>query len=457
VADDELTLTDEILRFIGETTYGDLETLAVERAAAAIADCLAVTYLGAASEVGTTVLAALRAAGSLTGEHPLLGTGERSNVLDAALFNGAAAHALDFDDINHPGPMHPSCHLVPALLGAAALVPASGSDWITAFTIGFELDAKLGLLLNPQHYARGWHATSTLGVIGAAATVAKLLGLDHEQTEHCLAIAASGAAGLRGNIGSMTKPLHAGATARSALLAGILAREGMTGRRQVFDVRHGYLAAFGEDRELRTDLVRELGRKWEITTEFGLGLKPFACCGEATSAVEAALSITAEANGTEVTHVKVATNEHSTRILAYPEPVTVEQARFSLPFCVAAPLVLGRADPDVFSDETLADRRVQDMMGRVEHVVDPVHGGEREFGSVVEATLADGRVLTRDIPVVKGWSHRFLTPAEQRAKFVACTSERMSAADAEALFEAIVTVPRLADTGELRDRLYAVR
>ncbi|MGH3757005.1 MmgE/PrpD family protein [Actinophytocola sp.] len=453
----ELTLTDEVLRFVEETRFADLEPLAAERAAAAIADCLAVTFLGAASEVGTTVLAALRASGALGGEHPLLGTGETANVLDAALFNGAAAHALDFDDINHPGPMHPSCHLVPALLGADAIAPASGQDWITAFAIGFELDAKLGLLLNPQHYARGWHATSTLGVIGAAATVARVLGLDRNQTEHCLAIAGSGAAGLRGNIGSMTKPLHAGAAARSALLAGLLAREGMTGREQIFDVPHGYLAAFSESRELRTELIRELGRKWEITTEFGLGLKPFACCGEATSAVEAALSIFAEAGGAEVTHVRVATNEHSTRILAFTDPRTVEQARFSLQFCVAAPLVLGRADPDVFADETLADTRVRDLMGRVEHVVDPVHGGEREFGAVVEATLADGRVLTRDIPVVKGWSHRFLTTDEQRAKFVACTRDRMSEQDAGELFDLIVNVARLDDTNVLRARLHGVR
>jgi 2-methylcitrate dehydratase PrpD len=439
--------------FIGKTTFGDLPALARTRAVACVADTIGVMAAGASCDIADRVLAALRDAGSLNGKHPLIGTAESTNALDAALFNGVAAHALDYDDVNHPGPMHPGCHLVPALLALSSVHPASGQEFVLAYLIGFEIDAKLGRLLNPRHYDRGWHATSTIGTVAAAAAGASLLGLDPEATENCLSIAASSAAGLRGNIGSMAKPLHAGAAARAGVQAALLASHGFTGTKNILERRHGYFDAFGDDLDPDFGPLRELGSIWDIESEFGVGLKPYPCCGEATAAVEAALDLAGQSAGTAIEKILVATNERATRILTYPRPTTVEEARFSMPFCLATALVHRRADLSAFSTEALADEQVNDLIRRVEHVIDEQYRHEREFGAIVRITLADGRELERIVPVAKGWAGRWLTEDEQLEKFVMCTRGYLSQTDARDLHRLVISLESLPDVSAIVSRL----
>ena len=143
---------------------------------------------------------------------------------DAALANGTAAHALDYDDMCFVSLAHPSAPLVAAALAAAEAAGASGRALLDAYVVGFEIEARLGRAMNPRHYQRGWHCTSTLGTIGAAAAAARLLGLDATARGHALAIAASEASGLKENFGTMVKPLHAGLAARNGVLAARLAQ-----------------------------------------------------------------------------------------------------------------------------------------------------------------------------------------------------------------------------------------
>src|SRR5262249_56758582 len=122
--------------------------------------------------------------------------GARASATGAALANGAAAHALDFDDMCFVSLAHPSAPLVSGALAAAELVGASGRALLDAYVVGFEIEARLGRTMNPKHYQRGWHCTSTLGTIGAAAAASRILGLDAAAAGHALAIAASSACGL---------------------------------------------------------------------------------------------------------------------------------------------------------------------------------------------------------------------------------------------------------------------
>jgi 2-methylcitrate dehydratase PrpD len=420
---------------------------------AAIADTIGVALAGASTDIAESILAALGDAGPLVGDHLLLGTGKTGSALDAALFNGAAAHALDYDDVNHPGPMHPSCHIVPTLLALSTLQPISGADIVDAYIIGFEIDGKLGRMLNPRHYDRGWHATSTIGTVAAAAAGARLAGLPADVVSHCLALAASSATGLRGNIGSMAKPLHAGAAARAAVQAVLLARRGFTGTAEILERRHGYLSAFGDDLDSAPDLLAELGHSWDIESEFGLGLKPYPCCGEATAAVEAALMLAPRAPAAEIRRVVVSTNARATRILTYPRPETVEEARFSLPFCVATALVNRRADLDAFSETALASEEVRRLLARVEHVVSEGHRDEREYGAHVRITLSSGEDAEVEVPVAKGWSDRWLTPEEQLQKFIMCTRGHLSEADARAMHDVLMRLDSVPDFADVRSRL----
>src|SRR5205814_1903781 len=152
---------------------------------------------------------------------------------DAALVNGTAAHALDFDDVSNSLGGHPSAPILPAIFALGEVLdrpekPVGGRDFITAYVAGFETETRIARGVHFHHYEKGWHPTATLGVFGAAAASCHLLGLDRAKTAQALAIAASLASGIKANFGTMTKPLHVGHTARNGLFAALLARDGFT-------------------------------------------------------------------------------------------------------------------------------------------------------------------------------------------------------------------------------------
>src|SRR5512139_3270628 len=173
----------------------------------------------------------LRAEAAEEGGNPratLIGSGQRTSTQQAALVNGAASHALDFDDVSMMMSGHPSVPVIPALLALAEERGASGEPFIAAFVAGFEVACRIGALMMPGHYSAGWHATGTLGTFGAAAACANLLQLDEDRWLHALGIAGAQAAGLKSMFGTMCKPLHAGKAAANGLLAAKLAERGFT-------------------------------------------------------------------------------------------------------------------------------------------------------------------------------------------------------------------------------------
>ncbi|HVR28720.1 MAG TPA: MmgE/PrpD family protein, partial [Thermoanaerobaculia bacterium] len=164
----------------------------------------------------------------------------RTSALLAALINGAASHALDFDDTHTTMSGHPSVPVIPAALALAEARGASGERLLAAIVAGIELECRLGALVNPGHYAAGFHATGTLGTFGAAAACAHLLDLDLERWLHALGLAGTQAAGLKASFGSMAKPLHAGKAAHDGLLAALLAQGGFTGNPRLVETRQGF-------------------------------------------------------------------------------------------------------------------------------------------------------------------------------------------------------------------------
>ena len=179
------------------------------RAATAFSDTLGVMLAGAAEPAARIVQAT--ASGDGAGDCRVIGTAFRTSAELAAFANGVAAHALDYDDMCFVSLAHPSCALVPAILAAGELAQSHAETLLDAYVVGFEIECRLGIVMNPRHYhQRGWHCTSSIGTVGAAAAVARVLGLDTHATRHALGIAASAACGLKENMGSMVKPLHAG-------------------------------------------------------------------------------------------------------------------------------------------------------------------------------------------------------------------------------------------------------
>src|SRR2546428_763355 len=217
-----------------------------QRAATALCDTVGVILAGvpevAANIIRRTVVAESH------GNCRVLGTAERASAGDAALANGVAAHAHDYDDMCFVSMAHPSCALVPSILAAGELTGVSGSAVLDAYIVGFEVECRLGLVMNPRHYhERGWHCTSSIGTLGAAAATARLLRLEAPAIVHALGTAASLACGLKENIGSMVKPLHAGIAAPNGVTAARHAQSGFTPREEGNHVAQGYPTA--EDKQ----------------------------------------------------------------------------------------------------------------------------------------------------------------------------------------------------------------
>src|SRR5438876_1836644 len=234
-------------------------------AARALLDTIGVMLAGASEPAAVSVQQVVAQESSGL-QCSVLGTRLRTSATNAALANGTAAHAHDYDDMCFVSLAHPSAPLVAAALAIAELCGATGRALLDAYVVGFEIEACLGRAMNPRHYQRGWHCTSTLGTIGAAAAVSRLFGLDATAAGHALAIAASEASGLKENFGTMVKPLHAGLAARNGVLAALLARAGLTGSADAIHGAQGLLVAMDseQDRGAFGGLVADLGTRWEI-------------------------------------------------------------------------------------------------------------------------------------------------------------------------------------------------
>ena len=176
--------------------------------------------LAGSSEPSAAILRDILGEESRPGTSVVFGTKGKTNCLDAALMNGTAAHALDFDDVSDAMGGHPSAPVLTALLALGDAIGAHGRDVLNAFVAGFETEIRIAKAVNFHHYKKGWHPTATLGVFGAAAACARLLSLEEKQIASALSMSASMSSGLKANFGTMTKPLHVGNCARSGVQIG---------------------------------------------------------------------------------------------------------------------------------------------------------------------------------------------------------------------------------------------
>lgn len=226
--------------------YEDLPDDAVTVARQCILDWFAVTLPGAAEPAVTILRDELLEDGAAP-IASLVGSAERTSLVNAALINGTASHAIDYDDVNMAILGHPTVAILPGLLALAETRAASARDVITAFVAGYDVACRTGALMSPGHYQHGFHATATVGSVGAAAACARLLGLDPGQSATAYGISATSAAGLKSMFGTMCKPLHAGHAARNGLQAARLAARGFTSRQDALECAQGFAATQSVD------------------------------------------------------------------------------------------------------------------------------------------------------------------------------------------------------------------
>lgn len=415
-----MTPTDLLTAFVVDTDADAIPADAIAHAHEALVDTVGVMLPGARSVIGETIRHYVVGRGG-TPEAIVFGERSRYPAEWAALANGTAAHALDYDDSSHPLHGHPSAVVLPALIASASPGTASATGFMAAYLIGFEVEAALARALNLAHYRAGWHATATLGTLGAAAAAARLKGCSHEETRNAIGIAASSAAGLRANFGGYTKPLHAGQASMNGVRAVGLARIGWTASPSSLEDRAGFGAAFGGGSDPDwAAMEKGLGSEWTISQPLGLQLKPYPACGASHPAIDAALALRDRLDVDRIRAVHVGTSALLTQLLVHHDPVTPEQARFSLEYTLASAFLRGRVALADFEPSAISDPALRDFMARLSQAVDPRVAESTEFAAIVRVELDDGSVHEVHAELAHGKNANPLTEAERRRKFVEC-------------------------------------
>lgn len=342
----------EITRWLAERAaalqFDDLPEAAVTVARQCILDWFAVTIPGA-SEPATSILRDELLLDGATPAASLVGSPERTSPANAALVNGTASHALDFDDVNMAILGHPTVAILPGLIALAESIDAPQSDVITAFVAGYDIACRVGLLMSPSHYAHGFHATSTIGSVGAAAACARLLELDAATTATAYGIAATSASGLKSMFGTMCKPLHAGLAAQNGLTAARLAAKGFTSRQDAIECAQGFAATQSTD--FNAD---EAMRPAPIDHHIRQNLfKYHASCYLTHGAIEAAGSIRRKGvSSNAIQSIGISSAPITDQVCNVAKPETGLEAKFSLKLTVAMALA-GRDTSGIvtFDDE----------------------------------------------------------------------------------------------------------
>jgi 2-methylcitrate dehydratase PrpD len=449
-----MTATARIAEFVVKTSLEDFPAEALPFVRRAALDTLGVMLAGASEPAATIVRRTIRVESGV----PLctvIGSSLRTAPTWAALANGVAGHAHDFDDTNFALMGHPSVPLFAAGLAAAEAEMADGRALALAYLLGFEIDATIGSALNPDHYVRGWHATSSIGTLGCAAAATRLMGLDAEQTRHALGIAASLASGLKENFGSMTKPYHAGHAARNGVWAAMLAREGFTASDSALEGKQGYARAFGGRAPLDEALGR-LGQAWHVTTS-RVAVKPYPSCALTHAAVDALLRARAEHGFApdRIADVEIGVHRVTPDVLQHPHPTTALERKFSMQFCAATALVEGQVEIGSFEDGEIANSATRDLMGRIRMVVDDAIPDtlEQQAWSRVTVRLTDGRVVALAPGGAQGHPDEPLSDGALREKFLGCATATLARDEAEGIADQIALIDELPDVRALTSRL----
>lgn len=415
----------------------ELPAEARARAVDAMIDCVGCMLAGAREPLAKPLLATLASSPRQTDNSnaAMIAAGRYATPGDAALYNGAVAHALDFDDTNHPAYAHPTAVILPAMLALAPRVSATGAELVTAYVLGFDLFGKLGRALNTAHYARGWHATSSFGSLAAAIATTRILGLDRKRIEIALGIAASSAGGLRANFGTMVKPLHAGLAARNGVLAALLASEGFDAASGILERTYGYCKTFNDGLPIDLAPLATPCQPLEILTEYGLALKPYPSCGATHPGIEAALRLRQKLEpGEEAVAIRAGVSEMAFKPLIYTMPASPLEAKFSLHFCLAAALVEGHVDLTTFAPRQVNDPRIRTLIDHTVMEADDRVRSDPEFATAVRVETNRGRTLEELVPLAQGKPSRWMRPEQLEEKFKTCATRSISAAQADKIY-----------------------
>ncbi|HVV94248.1 MAG TPA: MmgE/PrpD family protein [Hyphomicrobiales bacterium] len=440
-------LTQDIGRFAAGLGFADLPRSAIDTATQGFTDCVGVMLAGS-TETAAETAARLVGLAAL----PLIGPPAGTTAEARALAYGTAAHVLDYDDTGLSG--HPSAVLVPAILAVAEESRADGAAMLAAYVAGYETWAELWAREPDQLHAKGWHPTAVYGTVAAAAAAASLRRLDPAQATAALGIAASRAAGVVANFGSMTKSFQVGTAARAGVEAARAAALGMTASPDALEHRAGLLRALSPRDRVDTQSPAKIGGDWAILRQ-GLNIKRYPVCYALHRALDGMLALRDRIAGPDaIAAVTVELGETQAGMLRTAQPQTALDAKFSAPFAMAAAAIAGRCGLAELSDGFVRRPDVQAFLPRV--AVQPLAGRDDEEPTFspydrVSLRLASGETMSGE-PVRRPRGHfaNPLAPANIAAKFLDCAATVLGPPEAQRLLAALLDLEHLASFEPLR-------
>ncbi len=389
-------VTTQAADWVAHLDTGDIPARVYDFAKHAILDCIGCIIAGQ-GEPAMEIMREEFAGDSSGGASTLIASGMSTSLHNAALINGTGAHALDYDDVHFRLHGHPSTCIAPATLALGEYLGASGHDVLTAFIIGTEVGCAVGEMCDDGHYEAGFHATGTMGTFGAAAACARLMGLDGAATTQALSIAASQAAGLKANFGTMTKPFHAGKAAMNGLMAARLAARGFTASNAAIEGPQGFAQA--QVPGFKAGPIRR-----DDTTPFAVEemlYKYHASCYLTHSTLNAIQALRNEhefsLDDVEVATLKVRSTH--TSVCCIPQPGSGLEIKFSIQHLAA--MALDGVDTGAlgtYCTQNANDQRYCQARDRV--VLDLTQDMARTVG-LVTLKLKDGRMLSCEDDVGK--------------------------------------------------------
>jgi 2-methylcitrate dehydratase PrpD len=457
----ESRITEEIAGFVEAIQFKDVPPEAHHIAKRCIIDGIGVILAGIAEPCALIVRDHVL---SIGGHQECSFLGQKQNRVPAhlaALVNGTAGHAMDWDDTalaktpDKAVLLHPTLPLLAAVLAMGEKLAVSGQALLTAFITGFEVECKIAEAIHPDHWFRGFHTSNTCGIFGATAAVAKLMGLDAERVRSAFGIAASMAAGINVNHGTMVKPLHMGRAAENGIVCAQLSASGYQSHPDALESHKGFFHAFagGFDPE---KIQGKLGRPFSILDP-GVCIKPYPCGVVGHQPMEGMkdLAIEHDLQPEDVAHVKVSTGSNvlpPKGPLVYKIAQTALQGKFCVPFQIACMIIRRKAGLREFSDEFVQSAPVQEMMGRIEAVIDPEIDalGRDKIVSIIEVQLKDGRILRGKSPeLYRGGPQNPLSREALAEKFNDCVQQILKPDQAEKLMGCIESLEDLDSIREL--------
>jgi 2-methylcitrate dehydratase PrpD len=448
--------TDAVRTFIASATLRQMPANVVTEGKRCLIDNFGVLLAGSTAE-GSRILRQYAQKSSGTKEATVLGRDPIAvSAAHAALANAGSAHALDYDDTQLSTTpdrtfgllTHPTTPALSAALAVGERIGASGAAFLEAYLTGVEVECKMAEAIDPNHYERGFHSTGTLGVFGAAAAAGKLMKLNDTQLAHMLAIASSLSAGIRVNFGSMSKPLNAARASENGVFAAELAAHGFTGGDNGLDGQWGFFQVLGDGADLDR-IIGKLGKTWSIVNP-GVSFKPYPCGSLSHPSMDAMMKVVKDHDlkPDQIKAVRLRAGNNILEPLRYGVAKNELEAKFSVPFLMAAVILTRRAGMREFTDEFVQSPAAQAMMRRVTAVHDAEieKQGFDKIRSIVEVDLVDGRMLVQPSDDrYRGGPDNPFTRADLKAKFDDCAGLVLPQQRLDAAFNAIESVDSMTD------------